>query len=55
MKKTKKKEIECKLKYLNVINCPNMKEISSNYDMHGETYKCKTCGLRFRLYYDEMS
>lgn len=29
-------------------------EVSSPYDMEGETYKCRKCGDRYRLYYDDM-
>ncbi len=29
-------------------------EVSSPYDMEGETYKCCKCGDRYRLYYDDM-
>lgn len=30
------------------------KEVSSNYDMDGETYECTVCGDRYRLYYEDM-
>jgi len=30
------------------------KEVSSNYDFDGESYECKKCGHRYRLYYDDM-
>lgn len=36
---------ECKHEY---------EEVSSNWDMDGETYKCKKCGDRYRLYYEDM-
>ncbi len=29
-------------------------DISHPYDYDGEIYKCKKCGHRYRLYYDEM-
>ena len=29
-------------------------EVSSPRDFEGETYKCKICGDRYRLYYDDM-
>ena len=38
--------------------CPegehDYKEVSSIYDMEGETYECTKCGDYYRLYYDEM-
>lgn len=30
-------------------------ETSSCYDMDGETYECKKCGDRYRLYYEDMA
>lgn len=35
-------------------SCPNLKETSSYTDMDGETYECSVCGLRYRLYYEDM-
>ena len=35
-------------------SCKNLKETSNYADMDGETYECDVCGLRFRLYYDDM-
>lgn len=29
-------------------------EVSGPNDYDGETYECKKCGHRYRLYYDEM-
>lgn len=29
-------------------------EVSSPTDMDGETYKCKKCGDKYRLYYEDM-
>lgn len=29
-------------------------EVSSRSDMDGETYKCRKCGDRYRLYYEDM-
>lgn len=31
------------------------KEVSSVYDMDGETYKCEKCGHSYRLYYEDMA
>lgn len=31
------------------------KEVSGIYDMDGETYECKKCGDRYRLYYEDMA
>lgn len=33
--------------------CPNLDQTYQGYD--SETYRCKTCGEYFKLYYDEMA
>lgn len=35
-------------------SCPYIEETSASTDMDGETYNCSVCGLRFRLYYEDM-
>lgn len=30
-------------------------EVSSACDFEGETYKCRYCGDRYRLYYEDMA
>ena len=42
----KEKQKDCKHEY---------EETSSPYDMDGETYTCKKCGHRYRLYYEDMA
>ena len=41
----KEKQKVCKHEYV---------ETSSSSDMDGETYECKKCGHRYRLYYEDM-
>lgn len=47
----KKKPAEC---MENGLTCPHLKEVSSKYDMEGESYSCELCGEYYRLYYDDM-
>lgn len=35
-------------------SCSNLKEVSSNSDMDGETYDCTVCGRHYRLHYEDM-
>lgn len=46
-----KQPLECK----EDTSCRNLQETSSTTDMDGETYNCIVCGLRYRLYYEDMA
>lgn len=35
--------------------CPNMKYDEEDTSMESERYECKTCGQRYKLYYEDMA